>query len=255
MPVHLGGRPVDMDRVNAIRDRHGLAVVEDAAHAIGAAWDGTPIGAHGNSVSFSFHATKNMTTIEGGALVLWRDDDAERTGRLALQGLSRSSWNRHGSAGPADYDVVEPGFKLSMTDVEAAVGIHQLPQLDEWLTRREGLARRYDELLAGLPLEVEPPVPPGARHARHVYSVLVDHGAPMSRNELIEHLHRANIGSSVHFKALHFLTYYRDRYGLPEEAYPVASDYSQRTLSLPLHPRMTEVDQDEVVKALTEALS
>lgn len=253
LPVHLGGRPLDMDRLSAFRDRLGVAVVEDAAHAIGAAWRERPIGSHGNLVSFSFHATKNMTTIEGGALALQRAEDAERVARLASQGLSRSSWERHGTESPADYDVTEPGYKLSMSDVEAAVGIHQLPELDHWIDRREGLARRYDELLADLPLELEPPPVAGSRHARHIYAVRVHDNAAVTRNELIERLREARIGTSIHFKAIHLLTYYRDRYGLDEGAFPVASDWSRRTVSLPLHPTMTRLDQDDVVAALAAA--
>ena len=255
LPVHLGGRPLDMERLAAVRDRHGIAVVEDAAHAIGAAWGGRPIGSHGNLVSFSFHATKNMTTVEGGALALQRAEDAERVGRLASQGLSRSSWERHGSAGPADYDVTEPGYKLSMSDVDAAVGIHQLPELDRWIDVREALARRYDELLAGLPLELEPPPEPGSRHARHVYAVRVRDDAAVTRDELIERLRAARIGTSIHFKAVHLLTYYRDRYGLEERAFPVATAWSRRTVSLPLHPTMSRRDQDDVVAALGAALA
>jgi dTDP-4-amino-4,6-dideoxygalactose transaminase len=255
MPVHLGGRPLDMARVNALRDRHGIAVVEDAAHAIGAAWDGVPIGAHGNPTAFSFHASKNMTTGEGGALAVHSSTHAERVERLAGQGLTESSWNRHGSAGPADYDVIEPGFKVAMSDMGAAVGIHQLPRLDAWIERREDLARRYDELLETLPLDTEPPLRAGARHARHLYAVRVRPNAPLSRDELILRLREANIGSSVHFRPLHYLTYYRERYGLAEADFPVASDFSRRTISLPLHPGITEADQDAVVDALGEGLS
>jgi dTDP-4-amino-4,6-dideoxygalactose transaminase len=255
MPVHLGGRPVDMARMNALRDRHEVAVVEDAAHAIGAVWGGVPIGAHGNPTAFSFHASKNMTTGEGGALAVHSSAHAERVQRLAGQGLTQSSWNRHGSRAPADYDVVEPGFKLAMSDIEAALGIHQLPRLDAWIERREELARRYDESLETLPLDTEPPLSHGARHARHFYAVRVRPDAPLSRDELIVRLREANIGSSVHFKPLHFLTYYRERYGLSESAFPAASDFSRRTISLPLHPGMTEADQDAVVDVLGDSLS
>ena len=255
MPVHLGGRPLDMERVNAIRDRHGLAIVEDAAHAIGAEWAGVPIGAGGNPTAFSFHASKNMTTGEGGALAVQSSVDAERVQRLAGQGLTESSWGRYGSREPAGYDVIEPGYKLAMSDVEAALGIHQLPRLDAWIERREELARRYDESLAGLPLDLEPPPPLGARHARHFYAVRVHADAPVSRNELVQRFRDANIGTSVHFKALHFLTYYRERYGMSEAAFPVASDFSRRSISLPLHPGLTEADQDAVVDVLADSLS
>ena len=171
MPVHLAGFPVDLDAVNAFRDRHGIAVVEDAAHAIGARWQGRPVGSHGNLTAFSFHATKNITTFEGGALVVPAEAAAERAGRLSLHGLSRSAWARHGAIGPGAYEVAEPGFKFSMNDISAAVGIHQLGRLDGWIARRAELADHYDEALRGLPLELPPRPPAHARHAHHLYIV------------------------------------------------------------------------------------
>ena len=165
MPVHLAGFPVDLDAVNAFRDRHGIAVVEDAAHAIGARWKGRPVGSHGNLTAFSFHATKNITTFEGGALAVPAEAAAERAGRLSLHGLSRSAWTRHGTAGPAAYEVAEPGFKFSMNDISAAVGIHQLARLDGWIERRAELADLYDEALRDLPARAAA-APAGARPAR-----------------------------------------------------------------------------------------
>jgi dTDP-4-amino-4,6-dideoxygalactose transaminase len=252
--VHLGGRPVDMGRLRSLRDAHGLAIVEDAAHAIGAEWGGRPIGGHGNLTAFSFHATKNITTIEGGALALVDESDAARVRRLAVQGLDRSAWDRHTLQGPTEYELDEPGYKLAMTDVAAAIGIAQLGRLDEWIDRREALAARYDEELAELPLELEPPVQPGVRHARHLYAVRVAPDAPLSRNELAAELAQRNIGTSVHFKPLHRFRWYAARYGLADDDYPVASDFAARTISLPLFPGMTEADQEDVIIALREAL-
>ena len=254
MPVHLGGRPVDLDRVNRIRDRHGVAIVEDAAHAIGAEWRGRPIGTHGNVAAFSFHASKNVTTIEGGALTLPSAELADRVERLRFQGLSRSAWSRHETNGPADYDLDEPGFKLAMTDVSAAIGIHQLAKLDGFIERREALAQRYDELLEDLPLELEPPTPDGARHARHLYAVRVATDAPTERDRIVARLRDRRIGSSVHFKPLHQLRYFRERNGLGDVDFPVASDYGARTLSLPLHPAMNDDDLQDVADALREAV-
>jgi dTDP-4-amino-4,6-dideoxygalactose transaminase len=253
--VHLGGRPVDVERLNALRDRFGLLVVEDGAHAIGAAWGERPIGAHGNPVAFSFHAAKNMTTIEGGALVLESEAMAERARRLASHGVSASSWERHGSASPADYDVIEPGYKLAMTDVAAAIGIHQLASLDERIERREHLRRRYDEALADLPLELEPEVDPGVRHARHLYAVRVRAEAPVARDDLLLALRGRGIGTSVHFKGLHQLSYYGRRCEVSEGDLPAASSFARRTLSLPLYPSLSEIDQDRVVEAVRAELA
>jgi dTDP-4-amino-4,6-dideoxygalactose transaminase len=254
LAVHLGGRPVDIDRLNGLRDAYDVAVVEDAAHAIGAEWRRRPLGSHGNVTAFSFHASKNITTIEGGAVALPDPDQARRIERLRLQGLSRSSWNRHGSSGPADYDLEEPGYKLAMTDVAAAIGIHQLAKLDGFIARREELARRYDELLEHLPLELEPPPPEGARHARHLYTVRIAPDAGIPRDEVVIRLSERRIGTSIHFKPIHRLRYYRERLGLTDALFPVACDYADRTLSLPLHPLMDEEDVADVAAALTGAL-
>jgi dTDP-4-amino-4,6-dideoxygalactose transaminase len=255
LPVHLGGLPLDMEAVNAFRDRTGVPVVEDAAHAIGAEWRGRRIGSYGNPTAFSFHATKNITTFEGGALALVDAADAERVQRLSLHGLSRSAWSRHDTRVPAGYELEEPGYKCAMTDVSAAVGIHQLTRLDGWIERRERLADAYDERLADLPLELPPRPPAHARHAHHLYMVRLRDDAPRSRDEVLADLHAARIGASVHFKAIHLFAYYRDRLGLRPDDLPVANRRSERSLSLPLFPAMTEADVEDVAGALTEALT
>ena len=255
MAVHLGGRPLNLDAVAAFRDRHGIPVIEDAAHAIGARWRGRPVGAHGNLTAFSFHATKNMTTFEGGALAMTDEAVVERVERLALHGLTRSSWARHGDSAPAAYDVPEPGFKFGMHDIAAAVGIHQLPRLDGWIERRRELALHYDECLTGLPLDHLDPVPASARHAHHLYTVLVSPDAPVHRDQMARELRGRNIGTSVHFRAIHLHSWYRDRYGLRPEDLPVAGDWSERAISLPLFPAMTSADVEDVARALEEVLT
>jgi dTDP-4-amino-4,6-dideoxygalactose transaminase len=254
LPVHLAGHPLDMDAVNAFRDRFGLAVVEDAAHAIGAAWKGQPIGSHGNPAAFSFHATKNMTTFEGGALTLFELPDYERAQRLSLHGLSRNAWSRHDTPTPADYEVHEPGFKSAMHDVAAAVGLHQLAALGGRIERRRALAGGYDELLADTALELPPAVPDHARHAHHLYLVRVPGDAAATRDEVAAELHAARIQTSVHFKAIHLHAYYRERYGYRPQDLPVSADRSARVLTLPLHPGMTESDVEEVSAVLAGAL-
>jgi dTDP-4-amino-4,6-dideoxygalactose transaminase len=196
-----------------------------------------------------------MTTIEGGALALPSIGLAERVERLRVQGLSRSAWSRHGSAGPADYELDEPGFKLTMTDVAAAIGIHQLAKLDGFVDRREELAQRYDELLAGLPLELEPPPPADSRHGRHLYAVRMAAGSGIDRDRIIAELRDRQIGTSIHFKPLHRFRWYRERHGLGDVDFPVASDFADRTLSLPLHPAMGEDDLQDVSAALAAVLT
>lgn len=253
MPVHLAGRPVDMDRLNRLRDERGLIVIEDAAHALGAAWRGRPIGAFGNVTAFSFYVTKNITTIEGGALVTEDAAVAGEVERLALHGLSLGAWQRFSDAGFRHYEVVEPGFKYNMTDVQAALGLHQLPRLDGWIDQRAELWRRYDELLIDLPLQTPAPADANSRHARHLYQVLLDPDAGLTRDELLAGLTAQRIGTGVHYRGVHLHPFYRDKYELSPADFPVASAISEQTLSLPLSPKVTEVDQRDVVGAL-EAL-
>ncbi len=254
MPVHLAGRPLDMDRLGRLRDRNRLQVIEDAAHAIGAEWHGRRIGSWGNVTAVSFYATKNITTIEGGAVLTESPAIAERVERLALHGLSAGAWQRYTDRGFRHYEAVEPGFKFNMTDVQAALGLHQLPRLDGWIERRRELWERYDDLLQGLPLDTPPPPAPHTRHARHLYQVRVAAEAPLGRDELVQALHDRNIGTGVHYRGVHLHPYYRDSYGLRPEDFPVATRLSARTISLPLGPALTEADQDDVVQALTRLL-
>jgi dTDP-4-amino-4,6-dideoxygalactose transaminase len=255
MPVHLGGRPVDMDRLARLRDERGVDIVEDAAHALGARWRGRMIGAFGNLTAYSFYVTKNVTTIEGGALATDDPAVAARVERLALHGLSLGAWQRFSDAGFKHYEVVEPGFKFNMTDVQASLGLHQLPLLDGWIERRAQLWDRYDRLLADLPVNTPPPPEPDTTHARHLYQVTVDADAPLNRDELLDGLTARRIGTGVHYRGVHLHPYYRDRYGLSPSEFPVATDISESTLSLPLSPKVTEADQDDVVGAPTDLLT
>ena len=255
MPVHLAGRPLDVDRLNELRDRHGLIVIEDAAHAIGAEWRGRKVGSSGNLAAFSFYATKNVTTGEGGALAT---DDAQIAGRveqLALHGLSLGAWQRFSDAGYKHYDATEAGFKFNMTDLNAALGLHQLPRLDAGINYRAELWNRYDELLRDLPLETPVPATDEMRHARHLYQVLVGRDAAVERDELLTLLTKSKIGVGVHYRGVHLHPYYRDKYRLDPAAFPVATDISNRTLSLPLGTNVGHADQDDVVEALQKHLT
>jgi dTDP-4-amino-4,6-dideoxygalactose transaminase len=255
IPVHFAGRPVDMDRLNAIRDRHNLKIVEDAAHAIGTEWRGGKIGTHGNLAAYSFYVTKNITTGEGGAVATDDLELAETVERLALHGLSLGAWQRFSDQGFKHYEVEEPGFKYNMTDLQAAIGLHQLPHLDEWIDARTSLWERYDRLLADLPLETPPPAEAGTRHARHLYQVLVDPEAGVTRDDVLNKLTKSRIGTGVHYRGVHLHPFYARKYDLAPEALPVANSISERTLSLPLGPNITSQDQDDVVEALADALN
>jgi dTDP-4-amino-4,6-dideoxygalactose transaminase len=255
MPVHLAGRPVDLDRVNALRDEHGLLVIEDGAHAIGARWRDRPIGSHGNLTAFSFYATKNITTIEGGALATDDEAVASRVEQLALHGLSVGAWHRFSDAGFKHYEATEVGFKFNMTDVQAALGMHQLPHLDEWIERRAEQWRVYDQELSALPLTTPSRPTDRIRHARHLYQVLVDPATEVPRDDVLNGLHTRNVGAGVHYRGVHLHPYYRDKYGLDPDALPVATQISERTLSLPLSPKVTRSDQDDVIESLEQILN
>jgi dTDP-4-amino-4,6-dideoxygalactose transaminase len=254
MPVHLAGRPVDLDRLNELRDKHGMTVLEDAAHAIGARWQGKPIGSFGNPTAFSFYVTKNITTIEGGAIATVDPRLAGEVEKAALHGLSAGAWRRYSDAGFKHYEATTLGYKFNMTDVQAALGIHQLPQLDEWIDRRADAWERYDAALADLPLELPPAPDEGTRHARHLYQVCVTDQAPISRDDLLDALHADRIGAGVHYRAVHLHPYYRDRYQIDPASLPVATDISARTVSLPLSHTLSDADLEDVVDAIRRAL-
>ena len=254
MPVHLAGRPVDMDRLNEIRDRYGLQVIEDAAHAIGAQWRGQQIGSFGNLTAYSFYVTKNITTIEGGALAMEDPELAARIEQLALHGLSVGAWQRFSDAGFKHYEASEVGFKFNMTDIQAALGIHQLPRLDEWINQRAEHWAAYDGELSSLPLALPAKAPNYVHHARHLYQVRVLPESGLTRDEVLDALHSRKIGAGVHYRGVHLHPYYRDRYEIDPASLPSATTISDTTLSLPLSSKLTEGDRGDVVEALHQIL-
>jgi len=251
LPVHYAGRPCEMDRIQALARRHSLLVIEDAAHAIEAAYHGRKIGTIGQLTCFSFYVTKNVVTAEGGMVTT---DDAEMAAKIkmyALHGMSKDAWRRFSDEGYKHYEVTFPGFKYNMTDIQAALGIHQLARVDRNWKRRDEIWAQYDEGLAALPLERPAPSAPGTVHARHLYTVLIDTKATgKSRDRVLNELIRLNIGTGVHYTALHLHPYYRERFGFAEGAFPHAERIGDRTLSLPLSSKLTNVDVKDVIKAL-----
>ncbi len=254
MPVHLAGRPVNMDRLSHIRDHLGLTVIEDAAHALGAQWHGKQIGNFGNLTAYSFYVTKNITTIEGGALAMEDADLAARIEQLALHGLSVGAWQRFSDAGFKHYEASEVGFKFNMTDIQAALGIHQLPRLDAWIDRRAEHWEAYDRDLAELPLVLPPETPAHIRHARHLYQVRVLPESGLTRDQVLDELHRHKIGAGVHYRGVHLHPYYRDRYAIDPSALPHATAISDTTLSLPLSAKLTDRDREYVTESLSGVL-
>src|SRR5579864_5369422 len=258
MPVHLYGHPADMDAIYDIAQRHGLAVVEDAAHALPARHRGRMIGApragfdFPNLVAFSFYATKNLTTGEGGMLTGPPSliDDARV---WSLHGMSRDAYKRYTSEGSWRYEVVLPGFKYNMPDIQAAIGLKQLKRLSAMQARRMAIVAQYDEAFAGLDAIETPVARPEIESAWHIYLLrLRTARLKIGRDQFIEELRRRNIGASVHFIPIHDHPYYRDRYGLKPGDFPVAQSEFERMLSLPLSPAHSDEDIADVIEAVTD---
>jgi dTDP-4-amino-4,6-dideoxygalactose transaminase len=255
VPVHYAGRPADVMAIQRIAAKHGIPVIEDAAHAVEAHSNAGKVGATGDFTCFSFYATKNLTTGEGGMVTMPSEPHAEWIRVASLHGMSRDAWARYTPAGRSDYDVVMPGFKYNMMDIQAALGIHQLARIERQLSFREAIWHGYESGLAGLPLSLPVPPEPGTRHARHLFTVLVDQKAcGVSRNDLKIALKTRGIGTSVHFKALHLHPYYAERFKLKRGMFPEAEFISDRTLSLPLSPALMESEIDRVIEAVKESL-
>ncbi|RLC64920.1 MAG: UDP-4-amino-4,6-dideoxy-N-acetyl-beta-L-altrosamine transaminase [Chloroflexota bacterium] len=251
IPVHLYGHPCDMDRISEIAKVHRLLIIEDAAHAVAAEWRGRRVGTLSPATVFSFYATKNLTTAEGGMITTDDDEYGERMRVWSLHGISRDAWKRYSAEGSWYYEVSVPGFKYNLADLQSALGLHQLARLEVMVQRRTELAARYHAGLCDLP-EIElPNVRSGIRHAWHLYVIRLRlERLEINRAEFIERLKSEGIGTSVHFIPLHRHPYYRNRFGFQPADFPVADAAYERLISLPLYTRMTERDVDDVVKAV-----
>src|SRR5882724_7265359 len=253
VPVHYAGQSCDMDEILAVAGRYGLPVIEDAAHAAGSAYRGRRIGVHGQATIFSFYATKNMTTGEGGMITTADKELAQRLRTLALHGMSRDAWARYTAAGSWCYEVAEPGYKYNMTDIQASLGIHQLRKLDSFIGRRRAIAQRFDEAFADLPEIRTPRRLPHRTHTYHIYAIHLDPARlAIDRAEFIERMAKRGIGTSVHFIPLHRHPYYADTYGYHAGQFPVADGLYEGLVSLPSYPRMTEQDVEDVIAAVRE---
>jgi dTDP-4-amino-4,6-dideoxygalactose transaminase len=251
VPVHFAGRPCDMTALLRIAAEHGLAVVEDAAHALEATVDGRHCGTFGDFGCFSFYVTKSLTTVEGGLVVARDARAAARIKTLALHGMSADAWRRHSDEGFVHYEVLEPGFKYNLTDLAASIGLHQLTGVEERWRRRQAIWRIYERELEGLPLHLPAPPAPGTRHALHLYTCLVDDTrTAVTRDEALARLHALRIGAGVHYRAVHQHPWYQRTYGARTGRLPNAEWVGARTLSLPLTGGMTAEDAADVVRAL-----
>ncbi|MFO1218993.1 MAG: DegT/DnrJ/EryC1/StrS family aminotransferase [Burkholderiaceae bacterium] len=256
IPVHYGGLAADMPAILAIARRHGLKVVEDAAHALPATSGGRLVGTlESDATVFSFYANKTITTGEGGMLVTRSDALARRARVMRLHGISRDAFDRFTSKAPSwYYEIVAPGFKYNLTDIAAAIGLQQLKKARAFAQRRAEIAQRYTEALASLPLALPPGPPAGEQHAWHLYAIRLADGVGVARDRFIEQLYARGIGCSVHYIPLHQHPYWRERYGLSEGMFPHSQHAYERMLSLPIYTRMSDADTARVATAVKATL-
>ncbi|MDD6088746.1 MAG: DegT/DnrJ/EryC1/StrS family aminotransferase [Desulfovibrionaceae bacterium] len=254
--VHYAGRPCCMDAIESIAQKYGLRIIEDCAHAIETEYRGRQAGTIGDIGCFSFYATKNIVTGEGGMAISKDPDLMRRIQTMALHGLSADAWSRFSDSGYKHYQVVELGYKYNMMDIQAAIGLHQLPRIDTYWKRRKHIWAKYMEAFRDLPITLPASIPDDIRHAYHLFTIGINRErCGISRDEALMELHRRNIGSGVHYLAIPEHPYYQKTFGWKPEDTPYATAYGRETLSLPLSPKLTEQDTDDVIAAVRDMLS
>ena len=252
MPVHFGGQACDMQAIKQIADPNGLKIVEDAAHALPCTHGNAMIGTIGDATAFSFYVTKTLATGEGGMVTTDSPEIAERIKVMRLHGINRDIWDRYTSDKPKwYYEVVEPGYKYNMSDIMAAIGIHQLKKVLQFRDRREAIAREYDRAFESLPLRTPAVARPDDTHAWHLYEIQLElEKINISRDTFIEKMAEKGIGTSVHFIPLHLHPYWKNRYGYRPDDFPHALDCFQRAVSLPIYSKMSDSDVERVIDAV-----
>jgi len=256
VPVHYTGHACDMDKIRAIAEKHNLFVSEDAAHAIDTYYKGDLIGKKGDCASFSFYATKNICTGEGGMLTTNREDIAEKARVMSTHGMSKAAWNRYGKGGAWRYDIEYPGHKYNMFDIQAALAKTQMNKLAFMQDRRKEIVKKYEEAFSKLDGIKLPPEADYTTHSWHLYVTRLElDKLTIDRDRFIELMAEANIGTSVHFIPVHLMSYYRETYGYKEGDLPVAESYFDTIVSLPLYPKMTDEDVQDVINAVTDIIN
>lgn len=255
MPVHFAGRACNMEELILIAHKHGLKLIEDCAHAIETEYHGCQAGTFGECGVLSFYATKNIVTGEGGMVLTNNPEIAARIKMLALHGMSQDAWKRFSDDGYKHYEVVEVGFKSNMMDLQAAIGMHQMPRVDRYWQRRQEVWDQYNAAFADLPIGLPAPPEPETRHALHLYTVLIDAPrAGISRDDFIVALHKLNIGTGVHYRQIASHPVYQKRFGWRREDFPVADAVGEQTVSLPLSAKLTPEDVEYVIGAVRHTL-
>lgn len=250
--VHYAGHPVELNALRSIASEFGLHLIEDAAHAVGASFHGQPIGSGENLTAFSFYATKNLTTGEGGMLT-GSPGLIDQARILSLHGMSREAWSRYAAGGKWAYDIIAPGCKYNMSDIQSALGLCQLRRFESMQIRRRQIVESYNAAFAGHATFLTPTTREHVTNAYHLYVLrLRESELTISRDQFIEEMTARNIGTSVHFIPIHRHSFYRDRYGLQVSDFPVAEAAFQQVVSLPLSPSMTEQDVADVIEAVLD---
>ncbi|TWJ13910.1 DegT/DnrJ/EryC1/StrS family aminotransferase [Geobacter argillaceus] len=257
IPVHFAGQACDMDPLLALAGEFGLTIIEDAAHAAGTEYKGRRIGSLPTISIFSFHPNKNITTGEGGMVCTKDESLAEEISLLKFHGMSREAWKRFAASGTPNYDIMLPGFKYNMMDIQAALGIHQLPKLDGFIAKRTAIAEFYNQTFADVAELALPALAPyEQRHAWHLYTPLVRiERLTIDRDQFMTELKQLNIGSGLHYKAIHHHAWYRENLPVVPGSLPNADYASDRILSLPLFPKMTMDDAQDVVAAVKDVIA
>jgi dTDP-4-amino-4,6-dideoxygalactose transaminase len=256
IPVDFAGHPCELDAIMSLGARLGLTVIEDAAHAIGAEYKGRRVGGLADMTCFSFYATKNITSGEGGALTTNHQERADRIGIMALHGISRDAWKRYGTDGYRHWDIIAPGYKYNMFDLQAALVRSQFQKMERFYARRLALKLRLDAGLADLPEIRLPGERSWVKHAYHLYPIVVaTEKLTADRDTIMNAIQAENIGIGIHFRAVHLHPYYAETFGFERGMFPNAEYFSDRTISLPLYPRMTDADADDVVAAVRKVIA
>lgn len=257
IPVHFAGQSCDLDPLFALARQHNLTIIEDAAHAAGTEYKGRKIGSLDSISIFSFHPNKNITTGEGGMVCTLDETLAEEISLLKFHGMSREAWKRFAASGTPNYDIMLPGYKYNMMDIQAAIGLHQLPRLDGFIDRRKEIAEQYNTAFANLAeLALPAYAPYQQRHAWHLYTPLVrTELLTIDRDRFMAELKALNIGSGLHYKAIHHHSWYRENLPVADTELPNASYASDRILSLPLFPGMSDNDANDVITAVTDVIT
>jgi len=253
IPVHLAGRPCNMDAIMDIAQKNNLKVIEDCAHAIETEYHGRKTGTFGDLGCFSFYVTKNIVTGEGGMVITDNEEYANKIKVLGLHGMTKDAWKRFDDEGYKHYKVVYAGFKYNMMDIQAAIGIHQLSRIEKYWRRRQAIWRQYNDAFRDLPFITPAPMDPNIRHAYHLYTLLLDlDRIPITRDQFLEEMTGRNIGVGVHYIALHLHPFYQKAYRYKRGDFPNAEWISERIVSLPLSAKLTDKDVTDVIEAVKE---